>query len=128
MTSSVRAQCRVCNQFAPADQFRMHHAHQRMVCPNCYSNANKPQQPASPFKQEKKEEMKPAGWDHEDEYLERLAKARKKEAQGTFSEIPGSSKVKYSCSSCSYSFRYDPAMKSPSSCPYCGKAVTRYWQ
>ncbi|MBI2666003.1 hypothetical protein HYX13_00160, partial [Candidatus Woesearchaeota archaeon] len=37
MGSGIKAQCKVCNGFAVADQFRLHPIHRQMVCPSCFT-------------------------------------------------------------------------------------------
>ncbi|HLD01151.1 MAG TPA: hypothetical protein VJC39_05385 [Candidatus Nanoarchaeia archaeon] len=118
----VKAQCRVCNNFAPSDQFKLHYKHKLMVCPSCYSGKN-----------EKKETstvknvviQRPPGWDAEDEYLEKMSRLKKEENKAQFEKIAGSDQVKCRCFHCSYSFRYDPLRKIPPNCPYCGKEIPK---
>lgn len=66
---------------------------------------------------------KPAGWDKDDELLEKLYSQKKKKVE-SFKPIPGSgTKLKYACQQCSYSFSYDAERKTPRSCPYCQRPV-----
>ncbi len=66
---------------------------------------------------------RPAGWDKDDELLEKLYAQKKKKVE-SFKPISGSgTKLKYACQQCSYSFSYDTEKKTPRSCPYCQRAV-----
>ena len=98
--NGVRATCRVCGEEALADQFKMHYELRQMVCPSCFSGKTEQ-------KKAKKETAppKPAGWDAEDEYLEKTKRMRnKEEVRGTFKKIPGTPQVQYTCF-CSYTFK-----------------------
>ncbi|MDP3733702.1 MAG: hypothetical protein Q8R37_00585 [Nanoarchaeota archaeon] len=111
--------CKVCNRSAPADQFKLHYKWRQVVCPRCQSGKE-------PVKQEVKvEPPKPAGWDQDDEYLEKASRQRKVETQAQFSKIAGSNLVKCKCFSCKYDFKYDPVRKTPYSCPYCNADIPK---
>ena len=118
----VKAQCRICGTFAPADQFKLHYKYKSVVCPSCFSGRKAQQE-------EKKvvvnEPPKPAGWDKEDEYLEKAQRVRQAEERSSFEKITGSDQVKCTCTSCKYVFKYDPFRKTPKVCPYCDVAVPR---
>ncbi len=116
--TNVAAICKVCNNTAPADQFKLSHEHRMMVCPNCISGRTK--QLEEKKEQIKKTELpKPAGWDAEDDYLEKAARLKKTESGPKFEKIPGTNQVRCICHNCKYQFKYDPFKKSPRSCPYC---------
>ncbi len=92
-----------------------------MVCPDCYSGRTekKASQPV------KKEATKPAGWDMEDEYLDKVSRLKREETQAQFSQIPGTEHVKCRCTNCKYEFKYNPFTKLPRACPYCDVDVPR---
>ena len=71
-------------------------------------------------KQEIKQE-KPPGWDHEDDYLEKVHKIKEK----TIVEVKqiDNERVRYKCPSCNYSFVFNIFSKKPSLCPYCNHKV-----
>jgi len=118
--NGVRAKCRVCGEEALADQFKLHHDFRQMVCPSCFTGKTEQ-------KKAKKEAVppKPAGWDAEDDYLEKAARMRNREdVRGTFKKIPGTPQVQYTCL-CSYTFKYDPFRKIPTTCPYCNQEIPR---
>ena len=125
MDDNLRIQCRVCKGFAPASQFKLHYKYKQVVCQNCTSGK---------FEQEERkkaaavaapaEQRKPAGWDKEDEYLEKMARLkRQSEPQTNIEKIPGSNLVKLGCFKCAYKFKYDPYKKMPHNCPYCNVEV-----
>ena len=124
MANNITAICRVCNKSAPADQFKLHYKLKQMVCPNCFSG--KTEKAAENAEQKKVEEPpRPAGWDKEDEYLEKMARLRPKEQNPQFTKIPGSTLVKCTCSICEYTFKYDPLRKIPYTCPYCNGDIPK---
>lgn len=123
MNTGVKAQCKVCNGFAPADQFKLHHSYKLMVCPTCFSGKTE---------KRKQEEVKkegpsrPPGWDQEDEYLEKMSRMRQKEQQTQFTRIPGSDMVQCVCTYCKFSFKYDHFKGIPKACPYCNINVPKF--
>ncbi|MBI2668228.1 hypothetical protein HYX14_00120 [Candidatus Woesearchaeota archaeon] len=123
-SSVVKARCKICGQEAPADSFKLHYQHKAMVCPNCYTG--KPSKSAeTAVKNEPILPKKPAGWDADDDYLERAHRIRKQETAARFEPVPGTSLVKYNCHNCKYQFKYDPAKKQPHGCPYCNAEVPK---
>lgn len=116
----VRAKCKNCGQEAPADQFKLHFQYKMMVCPACFTGKTQKEQ-----EQKKAVVPKPAGWDAEDDYLEKASRLRRQEAQQVFTPIVGTNHVKYSCQNCSYNFKYDVVRKMPSACPYCNGYIPR---
>lgn len=118
----VNAICRNCHKAAPSDQFRLHYKLRMMVCPNCFSGKTQTQQ-AKETANQKAEPPKPAGWDKEDEYLQKVSRARKEQTQSQFTKIAGSQHVKCTCAQCKFTFKYDPYNKVPRTCPYCNIEV-----
>jgi Zn finger protein HypA/HybF involved in hydrogenase expression len=124
MVNLVKVTCKKCGTLVPADQFRLHYEYKMMVCPSCYTGKNKVKEDA--VKNVPAEPPKPAGWDKEDEYLEKASKQRKEETTNVFSRLPGTDLVKCRCPKCKYVFKYDPVRKSPSTCPYCNGEIPRF--
>jgi hypothetical protein len=120
---AVPAVCRICNKSSPSDQFRLHHTYKMVVCPTCFSGRT--EELRKKEAQLKVEPAKPAGWDKEDEYLEKMSTIRKSEQESSFSKVPGTSHVRCTCPSCKFSFKYDPFRKSPKTCPYCDIEVPK---
>ena len=92
-----------------------------MVCPNCYSGRTEKLK----AKEEKKVDVKPPGWDQEDEYLEKAAKLKQQQVKAQFKKIPGTDQIQCTCSACKYSFKYDPFRKRPRNCPYCSEDIPK---
>lgn len=70
----------------------------------------------------REEKKRPAGWDKDDEILERDAAAKQKAVAGMQSIGGGKAKIK--CTSCNYGFVYNTVTKYPTTCPYCGAPVS----
>tara|TARA_Y100000310_G_C19953147_1_gene477771 strand:- start:2 stop:391 length:390 start_codon:yes stop_codon:yes gene_type:complete len=120
----IKAKCRNCNKEADSDSFKLHYKYRLMVCPDCFSGRTEQlQKRVNPL--EKMDKPKPAGWDAEDEYLEKVAKLRKEENQAQFSRIAGTKKIMCKCAKCNYSFRYDPFKKLPNTCPGCDTGIPK---
>ncbi len=123
---TVKSTCKVCGQQAPAEQFKLHYKYRSMVCPACYTGKTEQLRQNDKKKlQEQAREQKPAGWDAEDEYLERISRMRQAEVQAQFSRIPGTVELRCICAHCRYGFRYNPVKNLPRSCPYCNVEVPR---
>ena len=123
----VKAKCKNCGNEAIADQFKLHNALRMMVCPSCYSGKGLKAKEVTENRVESKPQgpPKPAGWDKEDDYLERMVAIKKAKNQSYFSRIAGTDLVKCLCSSCKYNFRYNPIKKMPPACPYCNADIPR---
>ncbi len=74
----------------------------------------------------KKAAPRPAGWDKEDEYLDKITRMRAAtEPAMQFERIPGTDAYKCTCQKCKYQFRFDPLKQLPRTCPYCNLEVPR---
>ena len=120
----ISAVCKVCGNSSAADSFKLHHEYKKMVCPNCFSGRTKELHKREQEVQNKPE-VKPPGWDKEDEYLEKLSKNRQEQNQTQFTKIPGTTDIKCLCFECKYSFKYDPFRKRPKHCPYCSAEIPK---
>jgi predicted Zn-ribbon and HTH transcriptional regulator len=120
----IKAECKVCMNSVPVDQFKLHHEYKKMVCPTCFTGKTK-QKLEREKEIQKKEVVKPVGWDAEDDYLEKMAQLKREENQAQFNKIPGTNQVRCQCNTCRYDFKYDPFRKLPSSCPYCNADIPR---
>lgn len=119
---NITAICKICNNSAQADKFKLHHEYKRMVCPNCFSGKT---QYIKDKDKKKEESSKPLGWDKEDEYLEKITRIKEINAKPEFKKIPGTNQVKCTCHNCKFSFKYDPFRKSPRTCPYCNGDIPK---
>ncbi|MBI3032654.1 hypothetical protein HYY69_04210 [Candidatus Woesearchaeota archaeon] len=88
------------------------------------SSPQAPQQASVPDGEgEESRTPRPAGWDKDDDILEKLYSQKKKKVE-SFKPMPGSgTKLKYVCQQCTYTFSYDSEKKTPRSCPYCQRSV-----
>ncbi|MEM4271901.1 MAG: hypothetical protein QXD13_02350 [Candidatus Pacearchaeota archaeon] len=121
-SSAIKVKCKNCGRMANAEEFVLDNSFKMMVCPACIKDKNK----ISVQKEEPKPEIsvqKPAGWDKEDEYLERAFKAKVKQAAVV--EKIDSEYVKYTCPHCKYSFKYSVIRKKPGVCPYCSEGIVK---
>ncbi len=129
MDRSIKVKCKRCGKTASSDSFVLDGDYRMMVCPFCIQEKKDKQkhQAASIDKMRKQAEeqekikSKPAGWDEEDEYLNRLHKQKAK-VGGDFEAID-EDRIKYTCSKCKYKFVHYLSKKAPSACPYCGMQV-----
>ena len=122
MGPGIKAKCRQCGKEAAADSFKLHYKYRMMVCPDCFSGKTEKQR-----EEKLKAEVQPvhpAGWDKEDEYLEKASRMKVKEVP-QYKRIPGSDLVQMSCKNCNYTFKYDSSKQSPRTCPYCDCEVPK---
>ena len=117
----INAKCRNCGKESDSEGFKLHYKFRMMVCPNCFSGRTEQQQKIV----KKKEIPKPAGWDAEDEYLEKMTKLKKEEQKVMFKKIPGTDYVLCNCNMCKYQFKYNPFKKMPRTCPYCNADIPK---
>lgn len=116
--------CKKCGKRAPADSFVLDHLLKRVVCPDCAKKSKIDKRTITaiaPVHEKKEEASKPAGWDSEDEYLEKVYKQRK--AADTNFERIDYDNVRYVCSKCTYKFVYSIPKRYPGVCPNCGTRV-----
>lgn len=127
---TVKAKCRRCGREAPAEQFVLHHQYRMMVCPECVKEGKQHtnvhyelrKQKELEAKQKPDEKPKPAGWDADDEYLERAARQQSKEPKAEIERI-SKDMIRYKCQKCSYRFTYNTEKKIPARCPYCSREI-----
>ena len=109
----IKVKCKRCGKLTNSKDFVLDPDYKMMVCPQCIKEKQ--------MKKEGKVEAKPAGWDKEDEYLEKSQRARMKET--VIVRKVGDSRVKYKCPKCNYQFLYDMDKKTPTVCPYCSSNI-----
>jgi DNA-directed RNA polymerase subunit RPC12/RpoP len=121
--STIKVKCKNCGKEYPANSFVLDHVYRMMVCQQCVKDRQKraiihKEAQAQPVLQEEKK--KPAGWDHEDEVIEKAyaAKMARRVPQDEPVQM-GDGKYKYRCPKCKYEFVYNQATKTPRRCPYC---------
>jgi DNA-directed RNA polymerase subunit RPC12/RpoP len=122
----ITAICKKCGRASAASDFILDTYAGIMVCSNCFKKrkdiSNKTKVEIEDEKRREEEKRsRPAGWDKEDEYLERVAKTKK---ELNIAKKIDDINVKYLCPGCKYSFKYNTKTKLPNSCPYCGLNVS----
>jgi predicted Zn-ribbon and HTH transcriptional regulator len=126
-SKGIKVTCRNCNRQALADEFVLDNYYKKMVCPQCVKDRKSKERITDELKKEKEaqakeeEAKKPAGWDSEDEFLDRLHKT--KVAQTVDVKPLAEGIVQYACPKCKFKFKYSVEQKTPSKCPYCATPV-----
>lgn len=118
----VKAKCRNCGREADSESFKLHYKYRMMVCPDCFTGRHDKEKEAKRVEAQ----SKPAGWDKEDEYLEKMYQMKKRERaekEQNITPIAGSDQVQYVCLNCKYKFKYNPYKKIPANCPYCNLQI-----
>ncbi len=123
-SASIKVKCKNCGRMANSEEFVLDHSFKTMVCSACIKDKNKcPVQKAEPKLDISVQ--KPAGWDKEDEYLEKAAKSKMKQKQTAAVEKIDAEYVKYTCPHCKYSFKYSVIRQKPGVCPYCSEGIVK---
>ena len=115
ISNNVKAKCPKCNAMVDANSFVLSYIERKMICQTCHKQKDKKVKPI--IKKEKIQ--RPAGWDKEDEELERLVKAKNIKLTGKIERVPGEKHIRYNCPECNFKFRYFPLERRPRYCPYC---------
>ncbi len=127
--NGVKVKCRNCGRSADSSEFVLDGILKMVVCPTCVKE-RKAKDIASRIREKGGAEAQkaqpegnplPPGWDQEDEYLERAAKARKKNtirAQRVDEEH-----VRFNCPKCTYEIKYNTVKRTPARCPYCSTNI-----
>lgn len=141
-----KAVCKKCGRSAPAESFVLDHLCGMLVCPDCLKEQKFQSKTSSsavskiasdifmgtktrpatntatpPLQKPVEKVERPAGWDSEDDYLERMHKQRDK-LKVNFDRLD-ESRVRYVCTKCGYKFVYHTGKRYPSACPNCGTHV-----
>jgi len=124
---SIPVKCKKCGRFARADEFILDLDYKMMVCQQCVKEKRMKHEVHSELAKQKEQtkedtkEPKPAGWDHEDEYLSRNYKTKMMDSVKVVRI--DAQRVKYKCPKCGYTFTYDVERSTPGRCPYCGEDI-----
>jgi DNA-directed RNA polymerase subunit RPC12/RpoP len=122
----LKAKCKRCQKEVRVDELKLDYIYKMMVCPACIKERQTTQQVRQELKKEglpTNEPKRPAGWDSEDEYLERVYQERDRSTVKV--QKVDSDRVKYNCVNCKYGFVINIITKTPKMCPYCGSPVSR---
>jgi len=121
----IKVKCKRCSKEVRPEELTLDYTYKMMVCPNCVKERRNHEQVHKELKDQNivKEPSKPAGWDSEDDYLER---AHQEKLRNTVKvEKVSEDKVKYKCVHCKYEFLINIHTKVPKACPYCDTPVYR---
>ena len=130
----IKVKCNKCGGEMFSDEFVIDPDYKMAVCRNCIRDKRKRQdvwaevgkQREAKIAQEAedaKKPPKPAGWDKDDELLDRLVKQKERvKERMVFKELPNG---KIKCAKCGYAFKYDSANSTPMNCPYCFNPVKK---
>ena len=129
--TEIKVTCKKCGKQVRSEDFVLDHFYKMVVCKNCVKDRQAREsvhrelakQKEEKKNQEKTEDPKPAGWDKEDEYLNRAYKMKLQSMPEV--EKVDDKRVKYTCQKCKYKFTYDRERMVPPNCPYCGLAVQK---
>jgi rubrerythrin len=125
MAGGIKVKCKACGKMADSDEFVLDPGFRMMVCRNCVKERQSREEVHKKVKEQKEDQKKkPAGWDAEDEQLERAHRAK---AENTVDvQRIDEQKVKYKCPKCSYEFVVNIVKNSPANCPYCGTGILSF--
>lgn len=134
----IKVKCNRCGGEMFSDEFILDPDFKMAVCKNCIKEKKQRQQVWEEVGKQKEEakraamaeepkepaKPKPAGWDMDDEVLEKLSGQKQRaQAKEPVFEVLSSGKLK--CSKCGYAFKYDELNHRPANCPYCFNPVKR---
>lgn len=128
---SIRVKCRNCGRDTRSDELVLDPVYRKMVCPYCVSERRQREQVHKEVAEQRlaqkeaaKPKDKPAGWDHEDDYLERAYK--QKQDNKVRVEWIDKVKARYTCQKCGFKFTINAQKIIPAHCPYCGADVKEF--
>lgn len=122
----IKVKCRRCQKEVRPEELVLDYHYRMMVCPACVKERHTTQQVRQELKKQglpTNEPKRPAGWDAEDEYLERVYQERERNTVNV--QKVDSNHVKYRCIHCKYEFLINLVTKTPRICPYCGAQINR---
>lgn len=126
---TIKVLCKRCGKQAYVSEMTLDPVYRMVVCPTCVKERRTRESVQKGLAEQKlktKEQPfsnKPAGWDAEDEYLERLARQKQMEKGNISIQKLGPGKIKYTCAKCKHAFVYYTERKYPNICPYCGGEI-----
>lgn len=139
-SSGVKVTCKRCNRSSPAEGFILDAIYGMMVCPSCIRERQSgggvqvkggrvgaaSSVGVARLAVDKPVERRPAGWDSEDEYLEKAVRAKEKGVSSPLVRQIDHEHVKYTCPGCRYTFTYDLVRRVPARCPYCSGNIQKF--
>jgi len=125
---TVRVKCRQCGKQVRPDELVLDHVLKKMVCHYCVADREQREQVHKEVNAQKvvvkAKDGKPAGWDREDEMIEK-AWRQKKDGMVTVKWL-SEDKCKYVCPKCCYEFTINTEKNIPAHCPYCGADIAKF--
>ena len=127
---TVQVKCKNCGNLASSDLFKIDYRYGFVVCPVCQKGKVHRKETQESLIGVKKNELpttgprkaKPAGWDFEDDLLEKMW-AEKQKLKGKFVRL-NKDRMRFTCGKCGYAFTFVEDRK-PRSCPYCDTELPR---
>ena len=117
--------CRKCGKDASTDDMVLDPVFKMVVCKLCVKERKlQEMQKNKPQIEIEAEKKKPAGWDKEDEYLERASRSKQKQVVQV--RRIDADTVMYPCVQCKYEFKYSLGRQKPSQCPFCGTGIKEF--
>jgi DNA-directed RNA polymerase subunit RPC12/RpoP len=123
----IKVKCRRCSKEVRPEELKLDYSYKMMVCPACVKERQTTQQVRKELKEQGlpvNEPKRPAGWDAEDEYLERVYQERERSTVKV--QKLDDYRVKYTCLHCKYGFVFNMQTQTPKSCPYCSTPISRF--
>lgn len=127
---TVQVKCKNCGNLAPSNLFKLDYRYGFVVCPACQKGKTHKRESKKPLIPVKKKlsptgprRTKPAGWDFEDELLEKMW-AEKQKVKGKLVRID-KNRMRFTCGKCGYTFTFIEDRK-PKGCPYCDTSLPEY--
>ena len=125
VNSDIKAVCKRCGKSSKACDMVLDPVYKLMVCPFCVKERKDNELSAQKNSLREKESQrnqdkirsKPAGWDEEDEYLDKVVKNKK---PAIAIQKIDDERVSFACPKCNYKVIFNTIKRHPSSCPYCG--------
>ncbi|MBW2963918.1 hypothetical protein KY363_00520 [Candidatus Woesearchaeota archaeon] len=117
----VMVVCKKCGKKVPSSEFVLDPVYRLMVCRNCSKSRAAASDPKVVAEQKAKAEeakSRPAGWDGDDESVEKLFR-RKQNEMTPFRKID-EGHIKIVCQKCRFGFTYNTVKRYPNNCPNCG--------
>ena len=124
MPEEIKAVCKHCGKSGPVSGFVLDPDFKMMICSNCAKEKKVVKKTPAKNSVIKPVQSKPAGWDNEDDYLERARKEKMRQAAAMpqYKPIDGV-KVRVTCSKCKFKFNYNKEKRYPNICPNCGTKI-----
>ncbi|MBN2881522.1 hypothetical protein JXM83_05735 [Candidatus Woesearchaeota archaeon] len=123
MADEVKAVCKRCKKEWKASELKLDPEYKMVVCPQCIRERLQPKTKSIPIthapEAPKPIEKTKAGWDEDDEALEKMRAEKEKKPKLNYEKVDDVT-IKIKCPKCDFKFLYNIEKGTPHSCPYCG--------